>query len=290
MNPSQRAWSKSEHKRLRALYPKTPTPEIALAFGRTRKAVSSRAKVLGLRKAVGHGGHSPWSAKQENLLRTLFPHISTEKTAKRVGHSLTATSQWAHKLGLRKTQKYLDSPDACRLRRGDNPGIPYRYPKGHVPANKGTRRPGWAPGRMASTQFKKGQRSGQAALNVKPLWSFRWCDGYLMLKTGADTPLPTRGWEYVHKLIWEQAKGPLPDWREARLWWKDGDHGNCSLANLELVPSAEHVRRTTIHRLPKELVQVIQLTGALKRKIRNREKKQIEKHDGRSAESPVRCA
>jgi hypothetical protein len=122
---------------------------------------------------------------------------------------------------------------------------------------------------MRETQFHK----GQAPRHTMPMWSFRFCDGYLMLKTGANTPKPTTGWEYVHKLIWEQANGPLPDWRVARIWWKDGDHGNCSLSNLELVAAKDHMARTTVHTLPAPLPQLIQLAGALKRKIRTREKK-----------------
>ena len=120
---------------------------------------------------------------------------------------------------------------------------------------------------MASTQFKK----GQPCRNAMPMFSFRWCDGYLVLKTGAPTPKPITGWEYVHKLVWEQANGPLPDWRLARIWWKDGDHGNCSLSNLELVTAGEHMRRTTIHNLPLELKSTILQAGVLKRRIREYE-------------------
>lgn len=286
MNPGQTAWSKSEHRRLRGLYPIMRTPQLAVLLGRTTKAVAARAKILGVQKNLGNGGRRKWSPAEDRWLRATYPNISTVSIAKKMHVPIFTVYQRAKKLGLGKSTAYKlerKREDAARITRS---GVAHRFPKGQVPANKGLRRPGYAPGRMAQTQFKK----GQICRNAMPMWSFRWCDGYLMLKTGRVHKPPCSGWEYVHRLIWEQANGPLPDWKVARIWWKDGDHGNCSFSNLELVPSAEHVRRTTIHRLPKELVQVIQLTGALKRKIRNREKKQIEKHDGRSAESPVRCA
>ena len=91
-----------------------------------------------------------------------------------------------------------------RGHRDTNVGAAFRFKPGQVPANKGLRRPGWAPGRMAATQFKKGQSPG----NTMPLWTFRWVtDGkgrqYLMLKTGKPGPKPWNGWEWVHRMIWE---------------------------------------------------------------------------------------
>lgn len=212
-----------------------------------------------------------WTAAENATLRKFYPHRPTKEIADRLGRHFVTVYQHAAKLGLKKTAAYMASPAACRLRRGDNVGKAYRYPKGHVPANKGTRRLGWAPGRMGSTQFKKGQLNGKAAQLAMPMWSFRWCDGYLMLKTGKQHAPPASGWEYVHKLIWEQHHGPLPHWRVARLWWKDGDHGNCSLSNLELVTTQEHMRRTTIHRFPPELKTTIFQAGVLKRRIREAE-------------------
>jgi len=278
----QRPWSPEEEARLRELYPKFPTRQLLVHFDRTLKAIASRAKVLAVQKAEQR---KDWTAADKWMLRMFYPHISTPVLARRLRSTVPATYQQAKKLDLHKSQVYLDSADACRLRRGDNVGAAYRFPKGNVPANQGLRRPGYSlgRGRMQETQFKK----GQVSINTMPLWSFRWVDGYLMLKTGAPTPKPTTGWEYVHKLIWEHVNGPLPDWRIARLWWKDGDHGNCALSNLELVTAQEHMRRTTVHNFPSPLREVIQLKGALKRRIGRMEKQNAEEHDGRFAQSPV---
>lgn len=264
-------WSKEEHKQLRALYPTVHTPQLAQILGRSVKAVASRAKVLGIQKAVAHGGHRPWTAAHEKLLRSLYPDHSTAAIAKRVGHSLSATYRWAHKLGLYKTQAYLDGN--CRLQPGSTIGAAVRFRKGHVPANKGTRRPGWAPGRMAETQFKKGGRSA----NYLPIGTVKVdADGYLRRKIadGAGGFGNYRVWEFVHRRAWEDAHGPIP--KGHRIWWKDRNHSNCSLDNLEMLTDAEHMARTTIHNLPPELKEVIQLAGVLKRKIREATN---EKHD-----------
>jgi hypothetical protein len=226
-----------------------------------------------------------WTDADDWMIRGYFPHVSTKEIAARLQHPVSSTGQRANKAGIRKTQIYLNSPDACRLRRGDNVGAANRFQKGTVPPNKGLRRPGWSigRGRMRETQFRKGSQPH----NTMPMWSFRLVDGYLMVKTGAPTPKPTTGWEYVHKLIWERWNGPLPDWRIARLWWRDRDRSNCSLSNLELVTAQEHMARTTIHNLPSPLKEVIQLKGALKRRIGRMEKENAEEHDRRLTQPPV---
>jgi len=45
-----------------------------------------------------------------------------------------------------------------------------------------------------------------------------------------------------------------------------------TVERLELVTLAENLRRNSIHRFPEDLVQLIQLKGALVRKINRREK------------------
>jgi hypothetical protein len=262
-----KAWTRRDEHLLRSIYPWLPISEVAEVLERTEKAVRSRAKIIHVRRH--HANYRKWTAGEEKILRSQYPDVQTWKIAKRLRRRIFVVYQHAAKLGLQKSPAYIAAKKKLEAERLQASGVAHRYPKGHVPANKGTRRPGWAPGRMASTQFKK----GQTPRNTMPMWSFRWCDGYLMLKTGKPGPKPTTGWEYVHKLIWEHANGSLPDWRVARLWWKDGDHGNCSLSNLELVSAAEHMRRTTIHNLPKPIVEAMLLTGALKRKIRNLERK-----------------
>src|SRR3954469_12004177 len=103
-------------------------------------------------------GKRLWSDQDDELLRALYPDTPNTELAQRLRRSVHAVYARAEKLGLYKSQAYLASPQACRLRRGDNVGARFRYRKGHVPANKGLRRPGWGPGRMRETQFEKGVR------------------------------------------------------------------------------------------------------------------------------------
>ncbi len=268
-------WNWKDDAFLRRLYPTHSQKECAVLLGRGPKAVASRAKVLRLRRK----SYKPWLPKDHKRLRSLYPHISTKKVAAILGRSVSSINGQAAKLGLKKTAEYMASPSACRLRHGDNVGAAFRFKPGHVPANKGLRRPGWSVGRMAETQFKKGNRPH----SYLPVGTIKAnADGYLRVKiSDAPEPLGARGaksanWEFVHKRVWEAAHGPVP--KGHRIWWKDGNHNNCSLENLELLSDKKHMARTTIHRLPPELKSALIVSGKLKRKIREIERGEKKQH------------
>jgi hypothetical protein len=68
--------------------------------------------------------------------------------------------------------------------------------------------------------------------------------------------------------VWEQHKGPIPP--KHVVAFKNGDRSNCAIENLELLSMAQNARRNSMwQRLPRELAVVIQMNGALKRKLRS---------------------
>lgn len=212
-----------------------------------------------------------WTESEDEIMRSLYPDNSTVHVAEKLGKTLSGVYQRARKLGLLKSAAYLDSPAACRLRRGDNPGIAYRYKKGQVPPNKGLRRPGWAPGRMAESQFKKGNRPH----DWRPIGSTRLSkDGYLERKV-SDTGYSPRDWKGVHVTTWETINGPVPTGHA--VVFKDGNKEHIDIDNLELISRADLMRRNTIHRLPPELKSAIMQAGVLKRRIREHEEAHGEK-------------
>lgn len=232
-----------------------------------------------------------WSASEDEYLRRNFPDHPTGNVARALGRSAMSVSGQAQKLGLKKSEAYLATPAACRLRRGDDVGKDFRFKPGQIPANKGMRRPGYAPGRMRETQFVKGQKPR----NTLPVGTVRAnADGYPRIKISDAPETPdgkganSRNWEFVHKRVWEAARGPIP--KGHRIWWRDGNHFNCALENLELVSGKEHMARTTIHTLPPELKETIRLTASLGRAIRKRAKSDGKESTGRPAESSVRDA
>jgi len=215
-----------------------------------------------------------WSAAEVELLVREYADTKTSTLALRWDRSTSHVYAKAKELGLKKSARYLASPDACRLRRGDNVGAAYRFPPGHVPANKGLRRPGWHAGNMRATQFKKGRKPQ----TWKPVGTeVLDDDGYLKRKVSDDRSRPSRfNWRYVHVLLWEAAHGPVPP--GYALKFIDNDHGNVALNNLCLVSRADLARLNVMwNRYPRALCEVIQLRGALNRKInrRIRDEKQV---------------
>ncbi len=214
-------------------------------------------------------GH-PWSAEDHKVLTRLYPHHPTAWVAGQLDRSVCSVNGRATKLRLRKESLYkAQAWRLCGLQL-DEAGKPHRFQKGLVPANKGMRRPGWHAGRMRETQFRKGQRSGKAAAHYKSLGATRLIDGYLYVKVAEVMNVPyTVNWKPVHVLNWERANGrPLPAGHVLR--FLDRDRMNVAPGNLELLTKSENMRRNSVHRLPKELVQVVQLRGALVRKINKR--------------------
>lgn len=218
-----------------------------------------------------------WSRDDQDRLAALYPLHSTKEVAKRLARSVGGVSGMAYKLGLLKSQEFFDSEESGRLRKGQSrPGSEAtQFQRGHAPANKGLRRPGWHAGRMKETQFKKGQRLGAAAKNWVPIGTI--CpdsEGYLRIKVreAMHGKEPTgygnvKVWPLYNRHLWEQHRGPIPP--QHLVVFKDGDRSNCAIENLELLSMADNCRRNGMwNRLPRELAEAIQLNGALKRQLR----------------------
>lgn len=214
-----------------------------------------------------------WTPAELKMLRECYPHESTKAIARELGASIDRVYAMANYLGLHKTPEYLAGPDACRLRRGDNVGKAFRFPPGHVPANKGLRRPGWAVGRMRETQFKKGQWPINKDPDFYVLGALRVnTDGYIDMRISFE--LGSRGWRGLHLILWEDAHGRIP--RGYCLAFKDRDQLNVCLENIELISRGENMRRNTIHRLPPEIKAVKFKIARLTRLINERDRANAE--------------
>lgn len=257
-------WSAKELATLRESYGTVPVTDIAARLKRTYRGVSSKAKALHLRT------RNFWTDGELERLRELYPHQSTKQVAEALGRTESSVYGMADKLGLAKTPERLKQTG---IQPGSGLGAAYRFQKGLIPPNKGKRMPGWAPGRMAETQFKPGAKSGKAALNYRPVGTvLADPEGFLRVKVRDHGP-GVRGWRsdvwpLVHHRTWEKHKGPIPPGHHVA--FKDGNRANCAIENLELVSRAEMMARNTFWKvIPRDLAEVIQLNGQLKRRIRS---------------------
>lgn len=214
----------------------------------------------------------PWTPDEVVVLTAAYPDTPTEALAATLRRPVRAVYNKARALGLKKSEAYLASPAACRLRRGDNVGAAHCFRPGQQPWNAGLK--GWqAGGRSAETRFKAG-RTPQEAANYKPVGSLRLSrDGYLERKVSDDRSVyPARLWVALHRLVWEAAHGPVPAGHIVvfKPGLKTMAEEEVTLDRLELITRAENMARNTCHNYPKEVAQAIQLKGALTRQINKR--------------------
>jgi len=213
-----------------------------------------------------------WTLAEYALLRRLYADTPSADIAERLGLSVKSIYDKASKMGLHKSQSYLETVTGGRLRPNTAIGADYRYRKGHVPANKGLRRPGWARGRMRETQFRKGQRSSRAESRYQPIGTERITkDGYILRKVNDDLPLQAR-WQLLQRLVWIEHHGPIPP--SHAVCFRNGNKQDCRIENLELISRADLARRNSIHRYPPALKQVIRLSKKLQRTLEQKREKQ----------------
>lgn len=164
---------------------------------------------------------------------------------------------------------------ALRKRRGWKTGRTGCFEKGDKPHNKGVPCPPGKGGRHPNarkTQFKKGGRTGKAALNYKPIGTERVSiDGYLERKIHDGMPLQSR-WQLVHKLNWEAINGPVPEGMALKCI---GDRLNTDPANWQLIPRSllprlnggRHKRRLAYDAAPSELKPTLMAVAKLEQGI-----------------------
>lgn len=230
------------------------------------------------RRKLARPKRRPWTVREDATMRLLYPNESDELLQKVFCRTRFAIYAHAGKLGLSKSPQYI-AEELSRLgRQLVTSGKAHRFQKGCTPPNKGLRRPGWGPGRMKETQFKKGQLSGWAKKYGRQIGDTRLIDGYLYVKVAEVPHQPyTVNWKPLHVLNWERANGrPVPEGH--CLWFRDGNRMNVEPGNLELITRRENMSRNTVHNLPKELARVVQLRGALVRQINKRSHPHEKRH------------
>lgn len=215
-----------------------------------------------------------WTAQQDHTLRELYADLKTQAIADLLGLRYVQVARHACKLGLRKSEAFLNGPQSGRLDGVNHHGG--RFTPGMQPWNKGLHyQPG---GNVKRSQFKSGNLNGRAAQLAQPVGAWRVnSSGYLDRKI-SDQPGPQNlRWRAWHRIVWEQAHGPVP--KGYRVAFKPGRHStdpaHITLDAIELITAREQMRRNSRHtQYPPEVNKLVQLRGVLTRQINQRAKKE----------------
>jgi hypothetical protein len=201
----------------------------------------------------------PTDAEIEEVRRA-FPVTKTADLAARLGVQRHQVDKLATRLGLRKDPAWLNGPECGRT--DGKKGMGTRFQKGHVPWTKGRKMPGHG----AATSFKPGNRPA----NYRPVGSHRIAGGYLQRKV-TETGYPPADWQFVHRLVWVEAYGPIPPGHVVTFQpgRRTAEVALITVDALELITQRELMDR---NRLPPELQAVSQLRGVLVRALNHRSK------------------
>jgi len=252
---AQKPWTPDEEQYLRDHYRKVSHAEIGDALGRSACAIKTRAQVIGLTT------RRRWNADSLAILKKKYADTRTQTLADLLERPICSVYNKAFALGLKKSEAFLKSEESGWLTKFNcHVGEKNRFPKGHVPANKGKKMPFNA--NSAATQFKKGNRpQTYQPVGTEVVLE----DGYIKVKI-ADPNV----WDLKHRLVWKNHQGEIPDGGVIR--FKDGNKSNCERENLFLIDQAENMLRNSRHNYPAEVIPVVHALSELRKEIKNAEK------------------
>lgn len=184
--------------------------------------------------------HMAWEPWEEEAIRELFPIMINPDLAVLFGRSANAIKRKAYNMGLnwklpevykQAQQRALNSPRAKAT----------RFRKGNVPQT-------WKP---IGTEIVD-------------------CYGYRKRKVRDGARPAVYNWEFVHVLVWQEARGPVPPGHVVA--FRNGNKTDIRLENLQLLSFEQNMRRNSIHQYPPEVVDLMMLKGRLTRVINEKEK------------------
>ncbi|MFN4360499.1 MAG: HNH endonuclease [Hylemonella sp.] len=240
------SWAPKATWLIKQLYGGVPAHVLAEVLHVQVSDVRNRARKLGLCKPHRNAPQR-WMASELQLLQEIYPDVPSQDVAALLARPLQSIYRMAKKLGVEKSEAFKASVYSGRVLRGkqDPRMVGSRFKKGLVPWNKGSHFV--AGGRSAETRFKKG-RPAHEARNYKPIGSLRYepKDGYLQRKVTDDPKVfPAQRWVGVHRLVWQEQVGPIPEGHMVR--FKAGKFTvvleEITVDRLECISMAENLAR-----------------------------------------------
>jgi len=204
-----------------------------------------------------------WTEAEINYLVTNYPHVATSVIADHLGVTKLAVYQQANNRGINKSEEFHKSQSSGRFKQNlINGGLPFRFKKGHVPANKGKNTPDHIKQKTKPTWFKKDHVPHNTTY-----------DGYISIRKEKDgisyahIRVKKRHFKPLHRHIWEQHNGPIP--KGMVLIFKNGDTSDFRIENFELITMRENMLRNSRQNYPQEIQQAVIALNKLKKSIKD---------------------
>src|SRR5436190_4499988 len=145
-----------------------------------------------------------WTIQEEKLLTEKYPDFSTKDLVKLLKRSYSSICQHAIKIGLSKSEAFLNSDKSGRIFNGIcSNGTRSDFPLNAQPFNKGKKQSEWMSKeglkKVRKTQFKKGQRPKSA----HPI-------GTVVIRTEAGKKYYYQNSRPLQVINWEKVHGKIP--------------------------------------------------------------------------------
>lgn len=199
-----------------------------------------------------------FTKKEDKIIMANYKKMPLKRLSRQMGRSEGSVRQRLHRLGYKVPKKIVEKwKKESQFKQGQeafNKGMRLKDYMGTESIHK-----------IKKTQFKKGnlpvntKYNGCITIrydkNKKPYYHIR---------------IRKAKWEYLHRYLWQQNRGPIPDVKVVA--FKDGNQMNCKISNLKLISMRRNMLRNSVQRFPDEIRLAILKIGVLNRKINKYEK------------------
>lgn len=206
---------------------------------------------------------------QVNEILRRYPDEKAASIAADFKVHITTIYGTAKRYNIKKSEAFNASEQSGRIKKGEQRSVTTQFKKGCQAANKGKRMEALIKNKAKLKKWKDGLwKKGNKPHNTGTDGEIRWRKnpGYYFIRISEGY------WEFLHRYLWKKENGDIPEGHN--IVYKDGNHRNCTIENLDCISNEELALRNTIHRYPKEVVEVIRLKSKLNNQIKEQDGKE----------------
>lgn len=227
-----KTWTIAEEQYLKEHYATISNPrDLLLHIPKTYKAIKTKAKKLGLKRAVVTPSQNTDTPEMLAYIRTHYLSTSISRMAVDLSKSETYVKAALKRHKLVQPRKLIEQFK-----------LDSQIKKGNIPQNKGRKQTEYmtaeAIQRTLATRFRKGQKS--------PCEEYDGALSFRMDKTGRPyvyIRLAKSKWVLFQVYVWECTHGPVP--KGYCVSFKNGESMDCRPGNLELITRKENMLRNS---------------------------------------------